>query len=271
MKTIKVAISAPFDKNFYSLLVAQICLDEPGIELVGVCCLKVWSYKRVLFEIKRLGPALIKKIWDKYFTPSIEEDKRGENENLRLKYNLLENSLSDLCMKANIDYKKFSDPNHASCISFLSLNEPDLIVSIGSVILREEFISIPKIGVLNIHKGILPEYRGMGVTEWPLLLKEDSEREKLGVTAHLIEAGVDTGPILLKKYLPLDQISRIEDLEQKYLEITIEAMHKSLKLTQEGLNNLIQQDRGHGKQYFELHHRLKEKVNKKLEKYFDDK
>ena len=270
MKTLKVAVSSPYDKNLYSLLVAQICLDEPGIELVGVCCLKVWSLKRILFEIKRLGPSLIKKIWIKYFSFSIKKDEYDNSAELRKKYNLEYNSLADLCSKSKISYLKASDPNDTKVITFLGMQDVDLILSIGSVILQRDFISIPKMGVINIHKGILPQYRGMGVTEWPLLLKTKQEDAELGVTSHLIELGVDTGPILLKKHLSLRLLNGIEEIESKYLELTVEAMHLSIKSAKEKFINKIEQEQGKGKQYFELHPRLKKLVENKLERYFDE-
>jgi len=179
MNRIKVAISTPVDDNLYSLLVTKFCIDQPEIELVGVFSLHVWSFKRLLFESKRLGPLLIKKIWLKFFPTITQEDSQESTKietNLRRKYHLKESSLRKLCSLENIDYLKTNSPNDSKTVSFLSQRNPDLVLSIGSVILKDEFIEIPAIGVLNVHMGILPEYRGIGVTEWPILeAKENNE------------------------------------------------------------------------------------------------
>jgi methionyl-tRNA formyltransferase len=48
-----------------------------------------------------------------------------------------------------------------------------------------------RLGVLNAHMGLLPAYRGMSVAEWAAL-----EGAPVGCTVHLIDAGIDTGPML---------------------------------------------------------------------------
>ena len=44
--------------------------------------------------------------------------------------------------------------------------------------------------------GLLPDYRGMDVVEWPILEKNF---KKLGLTTHLMDTGIDTGKIIQKK------------------------------------------------------------------------
>mgnify|MGYP001166323416 FL=1 len=270
MKNLRVAISSPHEKNLYSLLVTKICADDPEIDVVGVCCLKVFSLKRILFEAKRLGPRLIQKILSKYFYKP--QDLHTERITALIDtHNLKDNSLTSFCKNSHIDLRKISDPNDPNSINFLSSAKPDVIISIGSIILRDAIISIPTLGVLNVHKGILPDYRGMGVTEWPLLHCQNEEEAKLGVTSHLIEQGVDTGPILAIKLLNLKELNHVDEIEPRYLEITIDAMLDALTLAKNDFKSKTSQHAGEGKQYFELHHRLKDKVDIKLNKYFHGK
>lgn len=72
--------------------------------------------------------------------------------------------------------------------------EPDLIISIRyRRILREEAIAIPYDGVINLHSGILPDYRGVMATFWAMLAGE----KEIGATLHwIVDSGIDTGPIL---------------------------------------------------------------------------
>jgi len=65
-------------------------------------------------------------------------------------------------------------------------------------------------------------------------------------------------------------LNGIEEIESKYLELTVEAMHLSIKSAKEKFINKIEQEQGKGKQYFELHPRLKKLVEHKLERYFDE-
>ena len=50
--------------------------------------------------------------------------------------------------------------------------------------------SVPR-GVVNVHPGLLPEYRGCSCVEWAIL-----QNDKVGNTAHFIDEGYDTGPII---------------------------------------------------------------------------
>ncbi len=73
MKDLKVAISAPVNDNIYSLLVTYLSISEPGIKVVGVYSLKLWSLK-VFNEFRRLRLSLLSKIWVKYFSSSTPQD-----------------------------------------------------------------------------------------------------------------------------------------------------------------------------------------------------
>ena len=76
---------------------------------------------------------------------------------------------------------------------------PDYIVMMGGCILSTEAIVAARIGVLNAHPGLLPWARGMNVMEHSLL------REiPLGATGHFIDVGIDTGPIVLRYLLPVE-------------------------------------------------------------------
>ena len=76
----------------------------------------------------------------------------------------------------------------------LRATEPDLILSIRyGGILREEAISVPSLGVINLHSGLLPDYRGVMATFRALLARES----RIGTTVHYIrDAGIDTGEII---------------------------------------------------------------------------
>lgn len=71
---------------------------------------------------------------------------------------------------------------------------PDLIISIRfGQILQENVIKIPKLGVINLHSGILPKYRGVLASFWAILSKE----EEIGSTLHYIDdSKIDSGAII---------------------------------------------------------------------------
>ncbi len=85
-------------------------------------------------------------------------------------------------------------------IEVLATHQADLyIVAAFGQILPQAVLDQPHYGTLNIHASLLPKYRGMSpISE--AILQGDSET---GISIMLIDAGVDTGPVLLKRTLPI--------------------------------------------------------------------
>ncbi len=96
-----------------------------------------------------------------------------------------------------------SAPNTDHGLEVLRRADPDLVVSIRyRRILKEAAIAVPRHGVLNLHSGILPAYRGVMATFWAMLAGE----EEIGCTLHRItDAGIDTGPVVSVSRLPRDR------------------------------------------------------------------
>ena len=71
---------------------------------------------------------------------------------------------------------------------------PDLIISIRfGQIFKQELINIPHLGVLNLHSGLLPKYRGVMASFWAILNGE----KKLNTTLHYIsDSKIDAGDII---------------------------------------------------------------------------
>ena len=70
---------------------------------------------------------------------------------------------------------------------------PDILVVFGTSILPPEIIAIPSRGSLNLHWGLSPYYRGSHCTDWAIL---NNDLKNVGVTIHLVDPSIDTGPIL---------------------------------------------------------------------------
>ncbi len=111
-------------------------------------------------------------------------------------------------------------PNSTEGLDRLAKTEPDLIVSIRyHRILKADAIRIPRLGVLNLHSGLLPEYRGVMATFWAMLNAESS----YGTTIHrIVDDGIDTGPALVRHECALD-------LSQSYLSNVVSLYPQSCK------------------------------------------
>jgi hypothetical protein len=95
---------------------------------------------------------------------------------------------------------------------------PDLIIFTGGNILRQPLLQMPRLGVLNVHLGLLPEVRGMSSPEWSLL-----KDVPIGVTVHFMDAGIDTGPILRRYEFPdLERCASLSDLRYRLIAFGIE-------------------------------------------------
>ena len=78
--------------------------------------------------------------------------------------------------------------------------QPDVCVTAAfGQILSKELLDIPRLGTVNVHASLLPEYRGSSPVNWCLI---NGEKET-GVSTMLTDVGIDTGDILLQKSLDI--------------------------------------------------------------------
>ena len=114
-------------------------------------------------------------------------------------------SFDDLAASAGCTLQGFSDignrVNGPEGIARIQATEPELIISLRfGLIIRDAVIAIPKYGVINLHSGLLPDYRGVMAT-FRAMLGGESE---IGSTLHFIrDAGVDTGDIISLVPIPV--------------------------------------------------------------------
>ena len=83
--------------------------------------------------------------------------------------------------------------NHPDVIQMIDRYQPDLIIVFGTSLLKGELLEKGRLGIINLHGGLSPEYRGADCTFWALY---NQEPEKVGCTVHYINAGIDTGNII---------------------------------------------------------------------------
>jgi methionyl-tRNA formyltransferase len=90
--------------------------------------------------------------------------------------------------------------------------DPDLVVLVAfGQILPAEMIEYPKMGCLNIHPSLLPRYRGAAPINRAIIRGE----EKTGVTIIRMDAGVDSGDILIQEETPIGPDETYDDLHDR--------------------------------------------------------
>jgi methionyl-tRNA formyltransferase len=82
----------------------------------------------------------------------------------------------------------------------LAEQKPDLLIVVAyGLILPREVLKLPTWGAVNVHASLLPKYRGAAPIQWALICGE----KETGVTTMRLDAGLDTGDILLKAREPI--------------------------------------------------------------------
>jgi len=108
----------------------------------------------------------------------------------------------------------------------LSALSPDAIIVVGyGRIIPQWMIDLPRFGDLNLHASLLPKYRGAAPIQWAIAQGESVT----GVTTMRIDAGLDTGDILLQRELPIAPDDTAETLGPRLSTIGADLMVKTLR------------------------------------------
>lgn len=88
-------------------------------------------------------------------------------------------------------------PNSGPGLAQLMAENPDLVISVRyRRILREQALRIPSQGVINLHSGLLPDYKGVMATFWAM----SRNAPRIGSTLHFIDDGtIDTGRVISRQ------------------------------------------------------------------------
>lgn len=107
----------------------------------------------------------------------------------------------------------------------LAALSPDAIVVVGyGRIIPQWMIDLPPLGNINLHASLLPKYRGAAPIQWAIACGETVT----GVTTMRIDAGLDTGDILLQKAVPIAPTDSAEDMAPRLAAIGAGLMVESL-------------------------------------------
>lgn len=116
---------------------------------------------------------------------------------------------------------------------------PDAIIVVGyGRIIPQWMIDLPRLGNLNLHASLLPKYRGAAPIQWAIA----SGDSVTGVTTMRIDAGLDTGDMLMQAELPVAADDTAISLGPKLAAIGAELMIETLRGLESGQVRAIPQD-----------------------------
>ena len=145
----------------------------------------------------------------------------------RLSNVLRRHRVQELRLTGNVN-----DPHSLDAIRALG---PDLLVSVaGNQLFRRPLIDLAPKGCLNLHTALLPKYRGLMPTFWAL---KNGEKET-GVSVFLVDEGIDSGPIVVQKRVPIGADS-LEDLIRRTKVIGMDAVWEAVEGIRSGKADLL--------------------------------
>lgn len=138
----------------------------------------------------------------------------------------LERGTAALAWERGIPVFDVSDLAHTGTVAALTRLRPDAIcVACFPRLLPPTILQIPRLGALNLHPSLLPEYRG----PYPLFWVLHDGIEHAGVTLHLMDAGADSGPIVAQAPVALPDGSGYGAAERRCAEagarLLVAALH----------------------------------------------
>jgi len=176
---------------------------------IGICAAFEQGYETLQFVFKQ-G-------FDIEFVASCHRDKT--------KY---KRYIHDLCLKNETEIVRNVNVNEDNFNSFLSKKNIDImILSWWPDIIKPKAINSVKIGWVNLHPSLLPYGRGKHGYFWSIV-----ENTPFGVSIHFISEGIDTGPILFQKRIPVS----IEDTGQSLYE---KGVTEVIKLFKEKFSDIV--------------------------------
>ncbi len=117
--------------------------------------------------------------------------------------------------------------------------EADLFVVVAfGQLLSEEILRMPKYGCVNVHASLLPKYRGASPIQWAIAMGE----EVTGITTMKMDIGMDTGDILLKEEVKIEEEETGESLFLKLSEIGGPLLLKTIEKLEAGSLQPVPQD-----------------------------
>ncbi len=108
----------------------------------------------------------------------------------------------------NVAYHDCRFLHAAETLQLVESLQPWLGISIGAPILRAKLFSIPELGTINIHKSLLPNYRGMPPGFWEL----HEGASTSGVSIHWVAEKLDAGDLISQRALPIPRYATPQGL-----------------------------------------------------------
>lgn len=121
--------------------------------------------------------------------------------------------------------------NNTEFIEEIKNINPEVICVVAyGKILPKELLDVPKLGCVNVHGSLLPQYRGAAPIQWAVLNGDKTT----GITTMYMDVGMDTGDMILKQETEIGEDETTGELWDRLSDIGADLLVKTLKLIEAG-------------------------------------
>ena len=147
--------------------------------------------------------------------------------------------VKEFAVSKNIPVYQPSSMRTQEAFDRIAEEQPDYIIVIAfGKILPQSILDIPKYACINVHGSLLPQYRGAAPIQWSVL---NGDKET-GVTTMLMDAGIDTGDILLQQVTTISQDETAGELFDRLAALSAPILLETLEKFTKGEIAPIKQD-----------------------------
>ncbi len=155
-------------------------------------------------------------------------------------------SVKDIACFLKIPNRVINDSNSKDFVEHIRALNPDVIISYSAPqIIKEELLSVPRHGIINVHGSLLPDYRGCLPSFWYLF-----NDEKIGgASVHYMSKKIDDGAIIKQGIVDLDGCKTMFQMMKRTKELGGDIMVKAILDIAENSVHIIPNDATRGR-YF---------------------
>ena len=145
---------------------------------------------------------------------------------------LIPSPVKEYALEKNLKiYQPLKVRNNIEFLDEIKNLKPDVICVVAyGKILPKELLDIPRLGCINVHGSLLPQYRGAAPIQWAVL---NGDKET-GITTMYMDVGMDTGDMVLKEKVEIGENETTGELWDRLSKIGANLLVKTLKQIEDG-------------------------------------
>ena len=145
---------------------------------------------------------------------------------------LIPSPVKEYALEKNLKiYQPLKVRNNIEFLDEIKNLKPDVICVVAyGKILPKELLDIPRLGCINVHGSLLPQYRGAAPIQWAVL---NGDKET-GITTMYMDVGMDTGDMILKEKVEIGENETTGELWDRLSKIGANLLVKTLKQIEDG-------------------------------------